>query len=167
MADHAQPGELPTQRESVHAGLPFQRQHAVHADGLQPRRQAGDIAVGVHNDDHLHLFEPLDELDIVGRHELFAQRPRDHRAVIKRHVLSQSHKSRATQLFNLLQHSQVEREQILVHTMDQLRLVIIGQHEIGEPHKRAREPEKPLQGDPHHRIALALAHEPRLHGEDG
>jgi len=91
---------------------------------------------------------------------------RDHRPVVVRHVLGDRRKSRRADLQHLLKDVQVELGQVRVDAVDQLRLVVEGQADLGEPHQGAREPEASLQRDPHHGLAARLALGPGTHRLD-
>ena len=95
------------------------------------------------------------------------ERPlRDHRPVVVGHVLGDGHERRHAHLQDLVQQAEVEREQVAVDLMQQLRLVDEGQHELLESHQRAREPEEPLQRAPHHRLAPSLPLCPGRHARN-
>ena len=61
---------------------------------------------------------------------------------------------------------QVEIGQVLVDAVDQFRLVVEGQADLGEAHQRPREPEVALQRDPDDRLAAVLERGPGPHRLD-
>ena len=108
-----------------------------------------------------YLLQPRDDLPIVRRDELVEMPLGDHRAVVVRHVLGDRGEGRHADLLDLVQDPQIEVGQILVDPVEQLRLVVEGQADLGEAHQRARKPEVAFQRDPDDRLAPRPGARPR------
>ena len=68
----------------------------------------------------------------------------DHRPVVVRHVLGDRGKGRDGRSWRPLEDLQVEIGQILIDAVDQFRLIVKGQADLGEAHQGPREPEDSL-----------------------
>ena len=161
------PGELLAEPLAVHARLPLEGKHAGDAYVLQPGNQQRHVAVGVHEERDVTLLEPRHELAVIGSEELLERLPRDHRAVVVRHVLGDGHERRRADAAESIDQVEVVVEQVLVDLVDQLGLVVEAQAEPLEAHQRARKPEEALERAPDDGLAPCLALGPGTHGLDG
>jgi hypothetical protein len=70
-------------------------------------------------------------------------------------------------LADLLEQAEVEGEQIAVDAVQQLRLIVVGEHHPVKAEQRARKPEEAFERDPDNGLAARLAGGPGAHGIDG
>src|SRR5512143_1561903 len=96
------------------------------------------------------------ESAVIRRDEMVEHPLRNHWAVIVAHVLRNGHKGRHTDPKHLVEQLQVELQQVGVDGMQQLRVIVEGEHEFLKAHERSWEPEKALHGGPYHSVSLLL-----------